>query len=257
MALLESVGLSKRFGGLMALNNVDLHVNPGEILGLIGPNGAGKTTFFNVITGFLRASGGRVLFNGGDITNLKPYDIARKGIARSFQLAVLFQGLSVLDNVLVALHQGSRLGFWNTLFSTPVARRENRLLPQRAADLLRLVGLSERATEQAQALPCGHQKYLSLAMALALNPQLLLLDEPARGLNVGEAAQLMGIVKTLRGERGITTIIVEHNMRVIMEHCDRIVVLNYGNKIADGPPGEIAENRAVIEAYLGTRRYVA
>lgn len=238
--------------------HVDLSVDKGQILGLIGPNGAGKTTVFNMVGGNIQPSKGNIIFKGRDITGFKSHQIARMGIARTFQLTNVFQDLTVLENVKVALHYRSKVGFLRTLFETPgMSRRQNIIVFEKAMALLRLVGLGDIAGKKAGSLPGGHQVFVGLAIALATEPELLLLDEPVKGLNTEEISQFMYIIRTLKDERNTAIILIEHNIKVIMQHCDYIVVLNYGRKIAEGLPDEITENKKVIEAYFGGKMYAA
>ena len=250
MALLETKDLTKRFGGLAAVNVVTMQVNKGEILGLVGPNGAGKTTLFNLISGFFRPTRGKIVFKGDDVTGLKPNQIAERGIARTFQASNLFKTRTVWENVLIACHLQFHTGFLKVLLNTPFARSEEKEMRQKALNLIESMGLSEVKNEFAVNLPHGHQRMLGVCLALAANPELLLLDEPVAGLSVEETLAFMHRVKELR-DKGITILLVEHNMRAVMGTCDRIAVLNYGKKIAEGSPGEIRENKDVIEAYLG------
>jgi branched-chain amino acid transport system ATP-binding protein len=251
MALLELTGLTKRFGGLTAVNKLNLSVREKEILGLIGPNGAGKSTVFNTISGVHAPTSGRVVFRGEDVTRLPPHAIARKGIVRTFQATTLFHDYSLLDNVRIARHLRLRAGVWASLLHTPGYRAEEADNAGRAEALLEIVGLRELGGELAKNLPHGHQRALGVAIAMASDPILLMLDEPLTGMNREEAGAMARIIRRIRG-RGITIILVEHDMRAVMDLCDRIAVLNYGNKIAEGSPEEIRENREVIEAYLGT-----
>lgn len=251
MALLELTGLTKRFGGLTAVNKLNLSVREKEILGLIGPNGAGKSTVFNTISGVHLPTSGRVVFRGEDVTRLPPHLIARKGIVRTFQATTLFHDYSLLDNVRIARHLRLRAGVWASLLHTPGYRAEEAENARRAEELLEIVGLRELGGELAKNLPHGHQRALGVAIAMASDPILLMLDEPLTGMNREEAGAMARIIRRIRG-RGITIILVEHDMRAVMDLCDRIAVLNYGNKIAEGSPEEIRENREVIEAYLGT-----
>lgn len=250
MALLELRGLTKRFGGLTAVNNLDLAVREKEILGLIGPNGAGKSTVFNVINGVHPPTSGRVVFRREDITGLPAHSVARKGIVRTFQTTTLFHEDSLLDNVRVARHLRLATGVWASLLHTPGYRNEEEENTQRAEELLEIVGLRAFKGELAKNLPHGHQRALGVAIAIATEPTLLMLDEPLTGMNLEEASAMAGIIRKIR-EKGIAIILVEHDMRAVMGLCDRIAVLNYGNKIAEGSPEEIRENREVIEAYLG------
>jgi branched-chain amino acid transport system ATP-binding protein len=251
MILLKIDGLTKHFGGLEALADLDLNVHKGEILGLIGPNGAGKSTVFNMISGSILPTRGTCKFKDEGITGLPPHRIAKKGIARVFQGNVLFRNFTVVTNVLVGLHLQTKMGFWGSFFNTSNSRSRQEALHERAMELLDFVGLSQKATELAANLPHGNQRLLCLAIALASEPELLLLDEPVTGMNAEETSRMVSIIKKLSDKRGITSIIVEHNMRAVMSLCDRIAVLSYGKKIAEGSPQEIAENPAVIEAYLG------
>ena len=247
MALLEARSLTKHFGGLAAVSDFNIAVNEGEIVGLIGPNGAGKTTCFNLLSGFLPPTAGTVTFNGENITGLKSHHIVARGLVRSFQLTVLFQELTVLQNVLMGLHLSSRRGLGQVLCS-------RRSFPQdeidRSYDILEFTGLAAYAEQLAKNLPHGHQRMLGIAMALGARPRLLMLDEPVTGMNLEESSRAMDLVKTIRN-RGTTILLVEHNMKAVMGTCERIVVLNFGQKLAEGTPAEVSTNKGVIEAYLG------
>lgn len=245
MALLEVRGLKKVFGGLTAVNELDFNIHEGEILGLIGPNGAGKTTVLNMITGFLRPTKGKVFFKEEEITYLRPHRIAAKGVVRSFQANNLFKEMTVFDNLVVAQHlvkqnEGS--------LDSKTDRGDTQ---QKTINLLDYMGLTSFKNELSKNLPHGHQRALGIAIALSVNPRLLLLDEPLTGMVMQEAFSIINRIKGLR-ERGVTIAIVEHNVRAIMALCDRIVVMNFGRKIAEGSPKEIQNNKDVIEAYLGS-----
>ena len=247
MAPLLSIDkVSRHFGGLVALDELSFDVNCGEIVGLIGPNGAGKSTLFNVITGFLPPTKGHIIYNGKDISGLKPHRIAQRGLIRTFQLTVLFFGFSVLENVLLGSHLKSHVG--KGLFSRS-AIPESEM--KRANDILEFVGLSHLKDCDAGDLPHGHQRVLEVAIALGADPELLLLDEPVTGMNLAEINQMTELIKSLQSTRGITIVIVEHNIKAVMELCERIVVINFGRKIAEGSPDEARRNEDVIEAYLG------
>ena len=248
--LLETKGLTKHFGGLAAVSQLDLYVNRGEIVGLIGPNGAGKTTVFNLITGFLRPTSGKVLFDGHDITGRKPHLIAETGIGRTFQLAYLFPDFTVMENVVASFYLYPRSGFWEALFNTPAYRKKEKDVLNQAKEVLRLVGLDRVEDELAKNLPHGHQKVLNVARALAIKPKLLLLDEPIAGMTRDEIVFSLGVFDKIRSQ-GITILFVEHNME-FMSLCDRVIVLNFGNKIAEGSSEEVRQNEAVIQAYFGS-----
>ena len=248
MPLLETRDLTRHFGGLAAVNHVDLTVEKGEIVGLIGPNGAGKTTCFNLLSGFLRPTAGSIVFDGENITGLRPHQIAARGLVRTFQLTTLFQEMTALQNVLLGLHLHSGTGLRQLLFS----RRD--FPPDeiaRGREALERTGLAAHADQLTKNLPHGHQRVLGIAMALAARPRLLLLDEPVTGMNLDESGRVMDLVKTIRGH-GTTILLVEHNMKAVMGTCERIVVLNFGQKLAEGTPDEVSTSRDVIQAYLGT-----
>jgi branched-chain amino acid transport system ATP-binding protein len=252
MALLAVEDLALAFGGLNALDGVSFAVEAGEIFALIGPNGAGKTTVFNVLGGLYRPSGGRVTFDGAELTRLAPHEIARRGVGRTFQNTEVFRALSALDNVLVGAHATLHGGMLAAACRLPSVRREEATARAHALTLLERVGLADVADVEAGSLPLGRQKRLEMARALAAAPRLLLLDEPAGGLNPTETRTLMDLIRRLRGELGLTILVVEHDMDLVMSISDRVTVLHHGRVIATGPPREIAATPAVIEAYLGS-----
>ena len=251
MARLAVVDLSIAFGGLAALSGVSFEAADGEILALIGPNGAGKSTIFNVVTGLYRPSAGAVTFDGVDLLRLPPHEIARHGVARTFQNTEVFKPLSALDNVLVGEHRRLRAGPLAALAWLPRVAREEREARARARALLERLGLTDVADVEAGSLPLGRQKRLEMARALATGPRCLLLDEPAGGLNPTETRALMELIVRLRDELSLTIVIVEHDMDLVMSISDRVVVLHHGKKIAEGKPREIAGDPAVLDAYLG------
>ncbi|MBM4338274.1 MAG: ABC transporter ATP-binding protein [Deltaproteobacteria bacterium] len=252
MPLVEIHRLSKFFGGLAAVTELNLDVMQGEILGLIGPNGAGKTTVLNMVGGTIFPSRGKIIFNGEDITNFPPYRRAQRGIARVFQENLLFGNFTALENIRLGFHLHSRMGFAEKLFNRQSTRNKEKVWLGKAFQMLEYVGLVEHTATAAINLPHGKQRLLGLAIALATQPQLLLLDEPVSGMNAEEVEGMVALIKMLREKRGITCVVVEHNMRAVMGLCDRIAVLNFGEKIAEGLPRTIVESKAVVEAYLGT-----
>ena len=249
--MLSVEDLSISFGGLAALSGFSVVVAEREIVALIGPNGAGKSTVFNIVTGLDRPASGRVTFLGTDLLAMAPHAIARRGIARTFQNTEVFRQLTVLDNVLIGRHTHLSTGALRGALRLPAVRREERAARETARALLARLGLEDRAGVEARSLPLGLQKRLELARALAAEPRLLLLDEPAGGLNPTETQALMELIVRLRDERGLTVLLVEHDMELVMGISDRVAVLHSGRKIADGKPDAIAADPAVIEAYLG------
>ncbi|GER67683.1 ABC transporter ATP-binding protein [Weizmannia acidilactici] len=251
MNLLEIKGLTKNFGGLAAVSNVNLNVPKNSITAVIGPNGAGKTTLFNMVTGVYKPSAGDILLNGEPITGLKPHAVARKGIARTFQNIRLFGSLSVMENVLIGMHSRLKSNFFGAVFQLPGTRREEEAAQMEAFELLQYVGLDGLLNEPATNLPYGAQRRLEIARALAVKPKLLLLDEPAAGMNPKETKELTDLIRNMCGEKDLTIILIEHDMKLVMEISNHIAVLDHGENIAEGKPVEIRNNPRVIEAYLG------
>ena len=251
MSILKLSGISMEFGGLRAIDSVDLDIEEHQIYGIIGPNGAGKTTIFNVITGIYKPVEGALFFNGLDLKNVPPYKIARLGVGRTFQNIRLFPKLSVIDNLRVSAHSISKVNSLANMLGLPVARREEKQIAMKSGQLLEMLGLYERRLEFADSLSYGEQRRLEIARALALEPSLLLLDEPAAGMNASEKLELMETIKQIRDQMHLTIILVEHDMHLVMNICERIAVLDYGRKIADGAPEFIRNDERVIQSYLG------
>lgn len=247
--LLEISGLTKYFGGLAAVYQLDMYVNEGEIVGLIGPNGAGKTTMFNLVTGFLRPTQGRIIFDGKDVTGKKSHVIAKLGIGRTFQLVPLFADFTVLQNVVASFHLHPSSSLWDAFLNTPTYRHNEGYILDQSLGILQLVGLDKLKDELAKNLSHGYQKMLGMARALAVKPKLLLLDEPIGGMSLDEINFTMKAIERTR-QQGVTILLVEHNMRV-MDLCNRVVVMNFGQKIAEGSSEEVRENKEVIQAYFG------
>lgn len=250
MNLLQVNMLSRRFGGLQAVNNVSFSLAAGSIKAVIGPNGAGKTTLFNMISGALPPSSGEILFNGSPIHGKPPYQIARKGIARTFQNIKMFSGMTALENVMVGRHSRSKAGFLASMFRLPYCVREEKAIREKSMELLEFLGIAEHADTEATSLAFGQQRAVELARALAMEPSLLLLDEPAAGLNIYETAEVARLISRIR-DSGVTVLLVEHDMSLVMDISDEIAVLCFGQKIAEDVPSAIQQNPEVIRIYLG------
>ncbi len=256
MLLLGINDVSMRFGGLKAIENLSFDMHEGEIRGLIGPNGAGKTTLFNVISGVYRPTGGTITFKDRNISNLKPHQTARLGIIRTFQSITLFKNFSVLKNVMVGCHLYSKFSYWGSLLNSRNTRRNEADNEKKAMEILEFMGLLHYRHELAVNLPHGHQRALGISIAMAAEPELLLLDEPCTGMNTEETAEMVTLINKIH-ERGITILLIEHDMKVVMGICSKITVINFGLKIAEGTPEEIQRDENVHEAYLGGENYAA
>jgi branched-chain amino acid transport system ATP-binding protein len=251
MSLFNAIDVVKRFGGLIAVNQMDFQLEKGEIVSIIGPNGAGKTTFFNTMTGIYKPEEGKIIFNGKSLVGLRPDQIAERGISRTFQNIRLFSNMTVIENILVGMYPHLKQTAVDSLFRLPSFTKEELDAERKAEELMEYVGLKDVGNELAKNLPYGGQRRVEIARALAADPLLLLLDEPTAGMNPLETEQAIKLFRRIRDERGITVLLIEHDMRVVMNISERITVMDYGEKIAEGTPAEIRANPRVVEAYLG------
>lgn len=256
MQLLSINNISMQFGGLQAIADLSFDIERGTIRGLIGPNGAGKTTLFNVISGIYTRSSGSIVFKGQDISHLSPHQTASLGIIRTFQSITLFKDFSVLKNVMVGCHLHSNYSYWGALLGTASTKKHEKENERKARELLEFMGLEQQADELAANLPHGHQRALGIGIAMAAQPELLMLDEPCTGMNTEETSEMVRLIKKIR-DRGITVLLIEHDMKVVMGICDEITVINFGMKIAEGTAEEIQNDEKVHEAYLGGEDYAA
>ncbi len=254
--LLKVERLSKKFGGLQAVSDLDMNVDSGEIVGLIGPNGAGKTTVFNLLTGAHRPTAGKVIFEGKDIAGRKPHSVAALGMVRTFQITNIFSDFTVRQNLMLACNLKAGISYWGSVFRSRNSRSKEREVLQRCDEILTTVGLEGMQDVTAGTLAHGHKNLLGIAIALAAEPKLLLLDEPLAGMNAHEVLEALAVIRRL-WENGTSVLVIEHNMKAAMSLCERLVVISFGKKIAEGTPEEIRANKAVIEAYLGDEQYVA
>ena len=256
MQLLTINDLNMHFGGLKAIVDLSFSIDQGEIRGLIGPNGAGKTTLFNVISGVYQPTKGNIVFKDKDISNLKPHRTSKLGIVRTFQAITLFKNFSALKNVMVGCHLHSRYNYWGALLNTTTTKNSEKKNEQKATKILEFMGLAQYKNEIAANLPHGHQRALGISIAMAAEPELLMLDEPCTGMNTEETAEMVELIKKIR-DQGITLLLIEHDMKVVMGICDKITVINFGMKIAEGTPEKIQNDEGVHEAYLGGENHAA